>query len=702
LPSEDIKLLLQAALEDTGGCICIVEGGGRLIGTFGDHSGVLAMPEGGFTANLVDLVDHRLRGAIAFVLCRAEEQGFAQKDSIKLVDPEGARLVTVTCRKIAWATHDDAFRVTFNTHRDPDMVNVSTVGHDHPSANDVSQAAYIAHLESEVQSLQDVLSATVEDLGASNDALRAANEELIASNKELQAGQEKTQLINEQLHAVNAENSDKILKLQAATADISNLLSTAEIGILVLSDTLRIRRFSDGIKDYVDLDLSDVGRPIEHFSFALQPDSFLKFMDDVRVAREAGQTNTHDLRRMDGGWVQTTVRPFKDASGRLDGVVISFVEVTDVRVLQDEVRAQRDRLEGVLESEAAGYWDWDIPNRTEYMSPRFKSMFGYAEDEIANTPDARLALMHPDDRDEVSTNFQAHVTSHGKVPYDNEVRFFHKDGSIIWVLRRGRVVEWADDGSPMRMIGVHVDITHLRNREDDIRRRAEEVRRFAFVAAHDLLQPVMTIESSVTMLTKDLPITGDPRQETIQAYLASATARLRARVKGVLDYAHLQDDTFEFAPVDLAAVVTHCLEDLDAAIRDARAAITVGSLPPVMGSAPLVSQVLQNVLSNALKYRAVDRPCRIEVVSVTAASGTVKVSVSDNGIGIPAKHRQKVFELFARLHTDEEFEGEGLGLALCERIVSLHGGQISIQDGRDGGVTVVFTLPSQQGDHAGR
>ena len=377
------------------------------------------------------------------------------------------------------------------------------------------------------------------------------------------------------------------------------------------------------------------------------------------------------------------------------------MDITDTKLLQEEVRNQRDRLEGLLESEAAGYWDWNIPEHTEYMSPRFKEMFGYREDEIEDTPDAWQEMIHSDDLPEVLRNFEEHVKSKGAVPYDNEVRYHHKDGSIVWVLCRGRVVEWTDDWQPVRMMGVHLDITHLKEREeavreDEVKRRAEEVKRFAFIAAHDLLQPVITIESSVDLLLKKLPdIEDDADLNAVREYLQNATARLRARIKGVLAYSRLQEDGLEFEPLDLREIVEDCVSDLESWISEAGASIEVSDLPIASGARSLIEQVVQNVLSNAIKYRREGVPPRVVVEPVKSAKGKVSIRIADNGIGIEPKHRQKVFDLFSRLHTDEEFAGEGIGLALCERIVGLHGGKITIEDGIDGGSAFVITLDAQ-------
>lgn len=121
----------------------------------------------------------------------------------------------------------------------------------------------------------------------------------------------------------------------------------------------------------------------------------------------------------------------------------------------------------ILEDTLAGYWDWNIPDNTEYLSPGFKAMFGYSDDELENKPDTWQQLIFPDDLKKVLANYEEHVASKGKVPYKSEVRYKHKDGSTVWVLCTGRVIEW-DGGAPIRMVGCHIDITKQKQAEADL------------------------------------------------------------------------------------------------------------------------------------------------------------------------------------------------------------------------------------------
>ncbi|MEM6640475.1 MAG: chemotaxis protein CheB [Pseudomonadota bacterium] len=683
---DDTGKLLHASLVDAGVCVCIVSEDGRMIRTFGEHERLLRISSDGFSPNLLDLVDEQLRSAMAMMMRRADIDGHAEKTHIRV----GGDFISASCRKIEWDNHPVAFSITL---RHPIKTDEDHSDEPPTSANArATNSHYARQLESEVESLQAMLSATAEDLGASNEELQTTNEELIASNEELQANNEETQSINEELYTVNAENVERIAELEAATADINNLLATADLGILVLSDDLRIRQFSHGIALYFELQEGDIGRPINNFSSKLTNAGLMNVMDDVERARDHGAQNIREVQRTDGGWARTGVRPYRDADNSARGVVVTFLDITETKQLAHEVETQRDRLEGLLESEAAGYWDWDVEAGTEYLSPRFKSMFGYAEHEMENTPEAWQEIIHPDDLPGTLEMFEAHVESRGEIPYDREVRYRHKDGSIIWVLCRGRVVEWDEEHRPLRMMGMHLDITSLKKREQEIQRRAEEIRRFAFIAAHDLIQPINTFENSLSMLIEDLPASDTPDQDQLIHFLTVSAQRMKSRIGGILEYSRMQDGTLELQRVDMDKVVARVLGDCVSQIEEAGAQIHVDALPMCLGAASLLARVFQNLISNSLKYRDNSRDCSVRITEAPAPEGMVGYAVTDNGIGVPSKYKDKVFELFSRLHTEKEFEGNGLGLALCERIVARHGGQITMVEQDQDGARFVFTL----------
>jgi PAS domain S-box-containing protein len=162
-----------------------------------------------------------------------------------------------------------------------------------------------------------------------------------------------------------------------------------------------------------------------------------------------------------------------------DGQINGFIEVVEDSSQGKQVRKALETepliLRDILEDTLAGYWDWDIPNNREYLSPTFKKMFGYEDHELPNSPETWQRLIFPEDLPGVLEVFKQHVESRGAVPYYNEVRYRHKDGSTIWVICAGRVIEWDAAGQPRRMVGCHVDITERKRAEEALRKSAEEI-----------------------------------------------------------------------------------------------------------------------------------------------------------------------------------------------------------------------------------
>jgi PAS domain S-box-containing protein len=154
----------------------------------------------------------------------------------------------------------------------------------------------------------------------------------------------------------------------------------------------------------------------------------------------------------------------------------TVVDITERKKLEAQMMSQRRLYEQILEQSLAGYWDWDIATGDEYLSPMFKTMFGYEDHEIENRVESWQKLIFEEDLPSVYEKFNLHSESKGKIPYYNEVRYHHRDGSTVWVICTGKVIEWGDDGKAKRMIGCHIDITERKRVEDKLNEKSEKYR----------------------------------------------------------------------------------------------------------------------------------------------------------------------------------------------------------------------------------
>jgi len=202
---------------------------------------------------------------------------------------------------------------------------------------------------------------------------------------------------------------------------------------------------------------------LEAIEQALQSNSIQVYEQDLSID---GKTQIEEVR----------VVPYGEGEALLLVRDVSDRKQAEAERLQaEQVRKELSLLEGILEIILAGYWDWDIPNNQEYLSPGFKRMFGYADHELPNTPESWQALIFPEDLARLFANFEQHVQSRGAVPFQNEVRYHHKDGSTVWVICSGQVIEWDGGGNPLRMIGCHIDISDRKRAEDALKRQLAAV-----------------------------------------------------------------------------------------------------------------------------------------------------------------------------------------------------------------------------------
>ncbi|MCZ7586411.1 MAG: ATP-binding protein [Deltaproteobacteria bacterium] len=269
---------------------------------------------------------------------------------------------------------------------------------------------------------------------------------------------------------------------------------------------------------------------------------------------------------------------------------------------------------------------------------------------------------------------------------------------IDWLL----VPERGDDGAVRQVVTFARDITDRKHAEQmlndamrDLAASNVELRSFAHVASHDLQEPLRTITGYLQLLLRRFGDGLDPEAREFIGFAADGAQRMQAMIGDLLRYARVETRGREFEAVDCEEVARHTLTDLSEAVRESKAQIVVDELPVVLGDAGQLSQVFLNLIGNAIKFRGPDAPT-IHVGAV-AERGRWVFFVKDNGIGIDADDRKRIFYIFHRLHTGREYPGTGVGLAICRKIIERHDGKIWVDGNVDGpGSTFYFSLPDRR------
>jgi light-regulated signal transduction histidine kinase (bacteriophytochrome) len=235
------------------------------------------------------------------------------------------------------------------------------------------------------------------------------------------------------------------------------------------------------------------------------------------------------------------------------------------------------------------------------------------------------------------------------------------------------------------------DVTSARATNLQLSSSNAELQSFAYVAAHDLQEPLRTVASYVDLLKRRY---GDKLDERAASYIEGALAgarRMQNLVDDLLSLSRVETQAHPFEKVDTNAVVAAALENLQFAIDEAQAQVTASSLPDVRGDTSQLRQLFQNLIGNAIKFRA----GRVPEIAISALKKGYlwQFAVKDNGIGIAAEYHEKVFQVFQRLHGQSEYPGTGIGLAICRKIVERHGGRIWVESEPGQGTTFFFTLP---------
>lgn len=396
-------------------------------------------------------------------------------------------------------------------------------------------------------------------------------------------------------------------------------------------------------------------------------------------------------------------------------------EIIERYQLEIALRQSEERWQLALKGNNDGIWDRDLTTDRHFLSARCWEMLGYLEHEVNNFS-KWFELIEPSDRASMMSAFQAHIDRQTEY-YAAEYRMRCKDGTYKWILSRGQAL-WDETEQPVRMVGSITDISDRKHFEAELQRSKvelenkvqertvelarlnqtlqqsnQDLEQFAAIASHDLQEPLRAIVGYSRLLKEE---TQEHLNDPAQVYLAQifqSTARMQQLIRDLLAYARLSTGAQTLVAMDCNAVLRQALDNLQVAIAESNATITYDPLPTVNADRTQLIQLFQNLIGNAIKFRRQELP-QIHISAVSSEEQENKTgspdwlfSVRDNGIGIQSQYLNRIFEIFQRLHTRQEFSGTGIGLAICRKIIDRHGGRIWVQSELGIGTTFYFTLP---------
>ncbi|ATB35158.1 PAS domain-containing sensor histidine kinase [Cystobacter fuscus] len=417
----------------------------------------------------------------------------------------------------------------------------------------------------------------------------------------------------------------------------------------------------------------------------------------------------------EGRYIHVSARPIRDRQGKHLGAVLYVRDIHEQRLAEAERRRTELRFQRIVEAAQEGLWMIDGARRVTYVNRFAAELLGYTPEEIIGR-DLYEFLGQEEVR---RTQETIEVQRQGQTVLINEFKMLHKDGTHIWTMISTCPLN-DEGGSYEGSLAIVIDIRHRREAEQQVhqlnaqleRRIAErtaqlefsnrELEAFAYSVAHDLRTPLRSISNFTLALTEDcadkLDATGLDYVQRIRA----ASRRMADLIDGILSLSRVNRTEFIETDVDLSTLAHTIREQLQRwqPQRTARFHIQEGLVD--RGDAQLLGAMLENLLGNAWKFSRGREVAEIEFGTLPPREGPRVYFVRDNGDGFDMEYQKKLFGVFQRLHTQQEFEGNGVGLATVQRIIQRHGGDVW-GEGRVGqGATFYFTLHAPAGQHASR
>ena len=646
------------------------------------------------TRNLLKLVNPALRLELRSALLEMKSRGASTAASLRRVETNSdseQRSVTLTVRPVV-SSPDTArgfFLVTFDETSEASPPPAAQ------AAIDGARLEMVGQLEQELQRTKDQLRITIEqyetsteELRASNEELQAINEELRSATEELETSKEELQSVNEELTTVNQEYKEKIEEVGRANSDLQNLMASIDIGTIFLDRALQIKRYTPRVRELFNITPTDVGRPLEHFTNKLDYDSL--HQDAERVLHTL-QTLEREVRSTEGLWYLSRLTPYRTVEDKIDGVVLTFVDITNRKLFEEQLEGQTMELKEQAEIlSLAHVMILDHNRRILLWNRGCEQLYGYSSAEAVGTDAHKL----------LKTQFPCPLEEQDEAlrrdgQWQGELTQITKSGTHLTIASRWILHRRHPDLPPV-ILEVNNDITAHRLAEEAVRAADQNKDLFLAILAHELRNPLAAMVSGVEVLQH--PQVDQQAMARASNILARQLKNLTRLVDDLLDVERLAHGrlTLQKRRVAVNNIVNAALENCrpNLTSRGHRLNVTTSQQSLFVEGDPLrLAQILSNLLDNALKYTS--EGGTIDVV-VEESGQEVRLHVRDSGVGITPEVLPRIFDLYFQGEPmrGSEKSGLGVGLNLARRLAEMHGGTVTASSaGLGQGTEFVVRLP---------
>jgi len=535
-----------------------------------------------------------------------------------------------------------------------------------------------ALLRRELAATKEHLNSIVEDNATTLEELRAANEKAQAGNEELETAQEELESANEELNTLNDSLKISNMELGQVNHDLTNLLESISIPLVMVGRDLRIHRFTRAMEPVLNLIPSDIGRSITDLQPQMELPDLRRLLLD---AMEGGNRKPLDIRDANGRWYSLRILPSVGPDGNIDGAVMMLIDI-------DAAKRGLDFAEAIVETVREPLLILNQNLQVLKANRTFYQTFQTAREETEGRLVYDLGNRQwniPKLRELLENILPAHSTFR-----DFEVTHeFEHVGRKVMLLNASEVF---NPNAQARTILLAIeDATDRKRAEEALRTTNTELQHFAYALTHDLQEPLRMVVNFTELLRSEYAGKLGEDADKFISYSVEGAHRIEDLLKALLAYWEVAErDRDASASIDCGAVLAKALLNLQAAIAESGAVVTYDPLPTVVAEEILLMQLFQNLISNSIKYRGEETP-RIHV-SAERATEVWLFAIRDNGIGIDPQDADRVFGLFKRLHGGE-IPGTGIGLAICKKVVERQGGRIWVESEPGRGSTFKFTIP---------